>query len=824
MDRFWVHVTVGLAIAFSPVKLAQAQESAKSTPRDPNTYSRPAVPGDTAGPPPGAPPVSTNLLRVFDLIVNNTNPNLKTSDFIGGTETSIAINPNNRNQIVITAFSGAWSTYPSYAPLWYTLDGGLTWTKEFTITQPFGVTGASGCPCDQTFDYGTIFPYNNPNNTVLYGALLTENAANIYSGDIVDPALVNNWAYWTTGSGQPSLPTNQAPTSVGNADQPWLLRTRGPGNPNAQDVYVAYDDFGVSPVGTRVAASLDASGPPQFPSAGDKLVGTSAGAINPGHRLATDPRNGTIWSLHQNCVSNCATLAANPKTIQYLLNRSTDQGTTWTLNGSSTGILVSIGLSTQPQPKFGTVNALLGGVDHAAVDPSTGDLYYVWGSADTNLNNGLLIIRAFDNGSGGVAFDTFHNVFPPTSGVQAALPSVAVTSHGTVGVFYYTYNGIVSGFPQFSTYLAVSTDKGASFTTTPLVTFLSPTTDNGDGRQRVLGDFVQMKAVDNCFYGSFVANRAAFFGSIAIDDPIFFKACYGQSASTHDVTGNGFSDIVWRDTSGNVAIWSMFGSTVLSATGTGNVPNSWSIVGQRDFNGDGFADLLWRDTSGNVAIWLMNSSGAIQSAAVIGNVPTAWSIVGTGDFNGDGKGDILWLDTSGNVAIWLMNGFQILQAGGLGNVGGIWSVAGTADFNGDGNTDILWRDTSGNAAVWLMNGLHISQAGGLGNIANIWSVAGTGDFNDDGKWDILWKDTSGNVAIWLMNGLSVLQAGGLGNVGTNWSVANTGDYSGDGFSDILWRDNTGNTAIWFMNGLQIGSTAGLGNISTTWTIQGVNAD
>ncbi len=39
-----------------------------------------------------------------------------------------------------------------------------------------------------------------------------------------------------------------------------------------------------------------------------------------------------------------------------------------------------------------------------------------------------------------------------------------------------------------------------------------------------------------------------------------------------------------------------------------NVPGQWAIVRQRDFNGDGKADLLWRDTSGNVAIWEMNGT------------------------------------------------------------------------------------------------------------------------------------------------------------------------------------------------------------------------
>jgi len=38
--------------------------------------------------------------------------------------------------------------------------------------------------------------------------------------------------------------------------------------------------------------------------------------------------------------------------------------------------------STQATPKFGGVNALLGGVLHAAVDPTNGDLYYVYGNRD----------------------------------------------------------------------------------------------------------------------------------------------------------------------------------------------------------------------------------------------------------------------------------------------------------------------------------------------------------------------------------------------------------------------------------------------------------
>jgi uncharacterized repeat protein (TIGR03803 family) len=298
---------------------------------------------------------------------------------------------------------------------------------------------------------------------------------------------------------------------------------------------------------------------------------------------------------------------------------------------------------------------------------------------------------------------------------------------------------------------------------------------------------------------------------------------FNLRGATHNLNGDGFSDIVWRDGSGNLAFWLMNGEGATSAGGVGGVPSTWLIVGLRDFNGDGNSDLLWRDTSGNTAIWFMNGTQVAQSLSV-GNIPTTWSVVGTGDFNADGLGDILWRDSTGHLALWLMSGANVLASASLGVVPTTWTVVGTGDFNGDGMTDILWRDTSGNTSIWFMNGTQVASAGGVGNIATTWSVAGTGDFNGDGKSDIVWRDTSGNTSVWLMNGAAVLSAGGLGNIPTTWSIAQTGDYNGDGKSDLVWRDNGGNTSIWYMNGTAILATGAVGNIPTTWTVQAAHSD
>src|ERR1700733_8877766 len=96
--------------------------------------------------------------------------------------------------------------------------------------------------------------------------------------------------------------------------------------------------------------------------------------------------------------------------------------------------------------------------------------------------------------------------------------------------------------------------------------------------------------------------------------------------------------------------------------------------------------ILWRATSGNVAIWEMNGTSVLNpNTSFVGNVPTPqWSIVGTGDFNADAKGDLLWQDTSGNVAIWEMNGTAVLNQNSsfVAKVASQWSIKGTGDFNG----------------------------------------------------------------------------------------------------------------------------------------------
>jgi hypothetical protein len=74
----------------------------------------------------------------------------------------------------------------------------------------------------------------------------------------------------------------------------------------------------------------------------------------------------------------------------------------------------------------------------------------------------------------------------------------------------------------------------------------------------------------------------------------------------------------------------MNGTSILNASTSfvANVPRTWTIVGTGDFNGDGRSDILWRDTSGNVAIWEMNGTTILNQATSFVEFLHRWAAVG----------------------------------------------------------------------------------------------------------------------------------------------------------------------------------------------------
>jgi hypothetical protein len=114
-----------------------------------------------------------------------------------------------------------------------------------------------------------------------------------------------------------------------------------------------------------------------------------------------------------------------------------------------------------------------------------------------------------------------NGVAQPTDPSRA----IAKNSKGTIGILYIVYNGLdkKTGFPTYTANLAISDNHGLTFTTQKLEKFLSPAKDAGDQRQRVLGDYEQLKAVGTTLYGVFPGNGVPFGRPFANIDPLFFK-------------------------------------------------------------------------------------------------------------------------------------------------------------------------------------------------------------------------------------------------------------------------------------------------------------
>jgi hypothetical protein len=296
-----------------------------------------------------------------------------------------------------------------------------------------------------------------------------------------------------------------------------------------------------------------------------------------------------------------------------------------------------------------------------------------------------------------------------------------------------------------------------------------------------------------------------------------------NQALANDFNGDSHSDILWQNTDGTAAVWTVDGTGLVAGANVGFNPGAaWHVIESGDFNGDGKSDILWQHTDGTVAEWQMNGSSLVSGGSVAFNPGAAWHAIGTGDFNSDGKADILWQNNDGAAAVWLMDGLNILSGANVGsNPGPAWHVIGTGDFNADGKSDILWQNNDGTVAEWLMNGTSLVSGGSVAfNPGAAWHAIGTGDFNGDGKADILWQNADGTPAVWLMDGLNVLSGANVGfNPGPSWHALKTGDFNGDGKSDIIWQNDNGTAAVWLMDGTHVVSGANVGfNPGSSWHV------
>jgi hypothetical protein len=229
------------------------------------------------------------------------------------------------------------------------------------------------------------------------------------------------------------------------------------------------------------------------------------------------------------------------------------------------------------------------------------------------------------------------------------------------------------------------------------------------------------------------------------------------------------SQLIWRNsTNGSIARWYMDGANQVrgESLGPGSVGDlNWNIVGSADFNRDGENDLLWQHANGQLAVWLMRGSTLLSGSPLTpGSIDPVWRVSALADVDNDGNVDILWRhQVQGYIAVWFMRGIA-MRDGQMISPGQVsvleWQIVGAGDLDGDGHVDLLWRHTvTGALSAWLMNGAR-QISGQLLTPASVpdtqWAVVAVADVNSDDRADIIWQHADGRLAVWVMNGTAMI--------------------------------------------------------------------
>ncbi|MFI1091304.1 N-acetylmuramoyl-L-alanine amidase [Streptomyces sp. NPDC020917] len=158
---------------------------------------------------------------------------------------------------------------------------------------------------------------------------------------------------------------------------------------------------------------------------------------------------------------------------------------------------------------------------------------------------------------------------------------------------------------------------------------------------------------------------------------------YNAMAGVRDVTGDGRPDLVARDSSGTLWLYQGTGSTTAPFAARVKIGAGWNaynmLVGIGDFTGDGKGDMIARDSSGGLYLYTGTGKAAAPFTAKL-KIGTGWqtynAMVGAGDLSGDGKPDLVGRDSSGTLWLYKGTGSTTSPYAARVKVGTGWQIYG----------------------------------------------------------------------------------------------------------------------------------------------------
>ncbi|MGW1765105.1 FG-GAP repeat domain-containing protein [Streptomyces sp. NPDC002073] len=347
---------------------------------------------------------------------------------------------------------------------------------------------------------------------------------------------------------------------------------------------------------------------------------------------------------------------------------------------------------------------------------------------------------------------------------------------------------------------------------------------------------------------------------------------YNRVMATGDLTGDRRPDLLARDHTGGLWLYTGTGSVSKPFNSRVKVGSGWSIydqiVGANDVDGDGLGDVMARNLAGELYFYKGAGSATAPLKPRV-KVGTGWNaynmITGSDDGNGDGRSDLLARKYDG-VQYW----FKSIGGGKFGGpeyfgdgyeenrfiVG-----AGTTQLYGKGQ-NLMTQSADNVMAKWyaLANGDYLSPPINVGKetpgsrnayatalnshnhaayvqnigsdlyirgqkVSSSWNynmMVGPGDLTGDGKGDLLSRDSGGTLWLHPGDGMLYTKLGARIKIGTGWNTYNSlvgsGDYSGDGRPDLLARDTTGRLFLYKGTGTSTAPFAAREQIASNWNI------
>jgi hypothetical protein len=412
---------------------------------------------------------------------------------LADTEPSIAVNPQDRRQIAVVAFSENWNAATG-APVWKSDDRGGTWRKVFQIVEPSPGTFGPG---DQKIDFDA--------------------QGRLYIVELGVGGALENYVYRQGGAADDPL----TPGAIFGDDQPHLAVDAHKSSPRKGTLYSPWLDFSLGLQRSTVMWSTD-----QGVTANNVGAGDNSAFSNRTTRIAVAPdgRAYIVYKVRQ----GTAGAPAGFENAEFRVNRSDDGGATWAGLGA-TGVTIHAGaVQTWFTNTFG--NSAKGKVARArssdawiAVDPGNGDVYVTYVSRDASGFGQIYVARSVDDGatwtSSRVTDGTHHSAYP----------EVAVTKRGIVGVLYIDFDD-AGPATLFRHRFARSFNRGGSYSDRILQT-MDPTPLANAASGFLWGDYEGLTAARNTFYGVFTGEGSG--RATPQLDPVFFrqKSCRWWSLS-----------------------------------------------------------------------------------------------------------------------------------------------------------------------------------------------------------------------------------------------------------------------------------------------------